>query len=212
MKKIVVPIIILFFSAFLLFADEIVDKQQIGNTLNLQAKRKFYLQTGAIESHNGNKYILRKISSKIEFFINEDVLILSKMQGSFSDIKEKNYIVIKGPHNKNTILANSVYIYKNKDEYDLFSDEKKTIEIPTRYSFTLEGYVKQTEPLLTIIVDGQNYIVSYDEDTKFIINKKTDRNDIKIGDSATLFFDKIISIRYDNYPTKIIISKVRAGE
>lgn len=211
MKKTVVSII-LFFASFLIFADEIADKQQMGNTINVRTKRKLYLQTGAIESYDGNKYILRKISSKIEFFINESVLILLKMQGSFSDIKEKNYIVVKGPHNKNTILANSVYIYKNKDEYDLFSDEKKTTEAPTRYSFMLEGYVKQTEPFLTITVDGKNYIVSYDEDTKFIINKTTDRNDIKIGDSVTLFFDKLISIRYDNYPSKIIISKIRAGE
>jgi hypothetical protein len=186
--------------------------QQTGNTISAQPQKKLYIQNGAIESCNGNKFILRKVSSKIEFFINDSTLVLLKMAGTFSDIKEKNYIVVKGPHNKNTILANSVYIYNNKNECDLFSEEKKSSETSTRYSFVLEGYVIKTEPFLTISSDSSNYVVSCDEDTKFIINKITSKDDIKPGDSVTLFFDKIISIRYDNYPVKMIINKIKIGE
>lgn len=211
MKKSIIALIFMFIP-FLIFTDEITDKQQMGNTINVLVKKKLYLQTGAIESYEGNKYILRKISSKIEFFINDSTLILLKNIGSFSDVKEKNYIVVKGPHNKNTILANSIYIFKNKDEYDLFSDEKKITDTPVKYSFMLEGYVKQTEPFLKIMLDNREYIVSYDEDTNFITNKIADKNDIKTGDSVTLFFDKLISIRYDNFPVKLIINKNRAGE
>ncbi|MCX8093559.1 MAG: hypothetical protein N3E50_05265 [Candidatus Goldbacteria bacterium] len=209
MKKILILLVIVNLTS-ILFTQEINEIKQGGNTINIQAKKKLYLQTGAIESFEGNKYVLRKISSKIEFFINDATLILLKKPGVFSDIKEKNYLVIKGPHNKNTILANSVYIYKDKEEYNLFLDDSKTLEVQTKYSFQLEGFVKQTEPFLIIMVDGKEYIVSYDEDTNFITNKIGKKDDIKIGDSATLYFDKIISIRYDNYPVKMIISKIRA--
>ncbi|MCX7698606.1 MAG: hypothetical protein N2114_03975 [Candidatus Goldbacteria bacterium] len=206
MKKILILLIIVNLTS-ILFTQEI---NQLGNTINIQTKKKLYLQIGAIESFEGNKYVLRKISSKIEFFINDATLILLRKPGDFSDIKEKNYLVIKGPHNKNTILANSIYIYKDKDEYNLFLDDSKTLENQTKFSFQLEGFVKQTEPFLIIIVDGKEYIVSYDEDTNFITNKIGKKDDIKIGDRAILYFDKIISIRYDNYPVKIIISKIRA--
>jgi len=205
-------IITIFLLPFFTFADEPTDVQQTDNTIIAQTQKKLYIQNGAIESCNGNKFILRKVSSKIEFFINDATLILLKMAGTFTDIKENNYLVVKGPHNKNTILANSVYIYNNKDECDLFSDEKKSSETSAKYSFVLEGYVKKTEPFLTITSGSRDYIVSCDEDTKFIINKITSKDDIKTGDSVTLFFDKIISIRYDNYPVKIIINKIKIGE
>jgi hypothetical protein len=208
LKKIIILIINIFISS-LIFAQQITEQS---NTTNIQTKKKLYIQTGALESFNANKYILRKISSKIEFFINDSTVILLKSPGSYSDLKEKCYIVVKGPHNKKTILANSVYIYNNKEEYALFSDENKTSDTPIKFSFLLEGYVKQLEPLIINTADMKDYIVSYDEDTNFIINKIGNKDNIKIGDSLTLFFDKIISIRYDNYPIKIIINKMRSVE
>jgi hypothetical protein len=177
------------------------------------AKKKAFVKVGAIEKIEGSKYLMRQTETRYEFFFDENTKAYLRSEGSSSDVHEKNYLVIKGPKNKKIVLANSVYIYASKAEYDE-SAEKKTEAsegMKMVFSAMLEGSVRQTDPLTIMLADGREYTVSYDDDTYWILTKKTDKNELKAGDRVKIYFDKLYSIRYTNYPSKVIVDRVKAG-
>jgi hypothetical protein len=177
------------------------------------AKKKIFMQVGAVEKVEGDKYVMRKTETRFEFFLDENVKIFLRAESSFEGVNEKNYIVIKGPKNKKVVLANSVYVYNSREEYEDSADKKEesTDSVKKVFSTVLEGTVTQKSPLIIRLADGTDYTVSYDEDTYWIITAKTDKNELKAGERIKLYFDKLYSIRYKNYPVKIIVDRVKAG-
>jgi len=57
----------------------------------------------------------------------------------------------------------------------------------------------------------EKYFVSSDENTYWVFNKRSEKNEIKIGGRLKLYFDERISIRYKSYPVKIIIDRAKVG-
>ncbi len=176
-------------------------------------RKKVFMQVGAIEKIEGDKFLMRKVETRYEFYFNEDTKVFIRTEGSIDRINEKNYLVIKGPKNSKVVLANSIYVYDSRDEYDAVIDKKEQDQdAPQKvFSAMLEGTVRKKGPLIIILENGKDYTVSYDEDTYWVITKKSDKNEIKPGERIKLFFDRFYSIRHKNYPIKVIIDRVKAG-
>ena len=191
-----------------------------GNTSEASVKEKI-VQTGALEKVEGDKYTFRKVQTRIEFYLPEELKIYLKNDGGAVNLTEKAYLDIRGPKNKKAVLANTIYIYENRKMYDEMTDKDS---LPSKKSFQapLTGIVAQKGPLMDkdekgntiqkyffIIKDdeGAEYQVCFDEDTLWINNTSALKTDILAGDRMKLFFDKRLSIRYKNYPVKIIIDK-----
>jgi hypothetical protein len=176
-------------------------------------KKKTFMQVGAVEKVENDKYVMRKTETRYEFYIDENAGIYLRSEASFDSLQEKCYVVIKGPKNKKTVLANAVYIYRNKAEYEGLNDKKEDLaEGQSKvFSTLLEGTLKQKDPFIITLADGREYAVSYDEDAYWIKTEKSDKSEIKAGERIKLYFDKLYSIRYKNYPYRIIIDRVKAG-
>lgn len=191
-----------------------------GNTFEAAVKEKI-IQTGALEKINNNKYTLRKVQTRIEFYLPEDVKIYLKNDGSPSNLTERAYLDIRGPKNKKAVLANAIYIYENKKMYNEMTDKDA---LPSKKSFQapLTGLVTQKNPLLgknengdvsqkySFSIredDGSECLVCFDDDTLWVYNTSAAKTDIIAGARMKLFFEKRLSIRYKNYPVKIIIDK-----
>jgi hypothetical protein len=191
-----------------------------GNTSDAVLKEKI-ISTGALEKVEGDKYTLRKVQTRIEFYLQEGVKIYLKSDGGPVNLTEKSYIDIRGPKNKKAVLANAIYIYDNKKMYDEMTDKDA---LPAKKSFQapLTGIVIQKNPLLgknengdvtqkySFIIkgdDGVEYQVCFDEDTLWVNNTSATKSDMIAGDRMKLFFEKWLSIRYKNHPVKIIIDK-----
>jgi hypothetical protein len=177
-----------------------------GNTYEATAKEKI-VQSGALETVSGGKYTLRKIQTRIEFYLNDDTHIFLKNDGGVENISEKSYVDIRGPKNKKAVLANAVYVYKNKKMYDEMTDKDA---LPSKKSFQapLTGYVTQVSPLLIIKGDdGAEYQVCFDDDTIWSNNTAASKEELLPGNRMKVIFDKRLSIRYKNYPVKIIVDK-----
>lgn len=174
---------------------------------------KAYIKVGAIEKIGGSKYIMRKIDARYEFFLNGSAKLFLREEGTSDDMREKEYIVVKGPSNKKVILAKAIYIFTDRSDYDGFTDKNdvNTDASQAAASGTLQGSVRQKDPLIMMLSDGKEYTVSYDDDTYIVMTKQCDRSELKPGDRVKLYFDKLYSIRYDNYPVKVIIDRVKSG-
>jgi len=214
-----------------------------GNTLNAESEetaetdggektKKLFLQAGALETRDGDKYLLRKRYSHVEFYINDDIKVFLKQDGKKEDIKTGSYVVVKGPKNDTAILANSVYIYDNREEYEEFiytGREKSSEDIIRERASSLSGFIADPEDKFEKIEESKRplllesdfytdeegnpvqFFVFPDKDTYLIYSKSTDKNEMKIGDRLYLYFDKRISIRYKSYPVKIIINRAKIG-
>lgn len=191
-----------------------------GNTSEAVLKEKI-IQTGALEKVEGGKYTLRKVQTRLEFYLPEEVKIYLKSDGSAANLSEKSYLDIRGPKNKRAVLANTIYIYENRKTYNEMTDKDS---LPSKKSFQapLTGIVTQKSPVLeknengdvirtySFVIkgdDGVEYQVCFDDDTLWVNNTMAAKTDIIAGDRMKLFFDKRLSIRYNNYPVKIIIDK-----
>lgn len=177
------------------------------------AKKKVFMQVGAVEKTENDKYTMRKTETRYEFYIDDNTKIFLREETTASALREKNYVVIKGPKNKKVVLANSIYIYNNREDYESFSEKKEETPeaVQKVFSTLLEGRVKQLNPLIITLADGTEYTVSYDEDTYWILTSNSGKDEIKAGERIKLFFDKLYSIRYKNFPIKIVIDRVKAG-
>lgn len=176
-------------------------------------KKKIYIQVGAIEKSDNSKYLMRKIDTRYEFYLNDSARIFLRSEAAIQDIQDKAYIIVKGPKNKKVVLANAIYMYANRSDYDDSIDKKDDNEDAAQkvFSFPLQGFVKQKDPLVMTLSDGRDYTVSYDDDTYLVMTKKCDKSELKPGERVKLYFDKLYSIRYDNYPIKIVIDRVKSG-
>jgi hypothetical protein len=176
-------------------------------------KKKIYIQVGAIEKSDNSKYLMRKIDTRYEFYLNDSARIFLRSEAAIQDIQDKAYIIVKGPKNKKVVLANAIYMYANRSDYDDSIDKKDDNEDAAQkvFSVPLQGFVKQKDPLVMTLSDGRDYTVSYDDDTYLVMTKKCDKSELKPGERVKLYFDKLYSIRYDNYPIKIVIDRVKSG-
>ncbi len=179
------------------------------------------IATGALEKVEGSKYTLRKVQTRLEFYLPDDVKIYLKSDGSTANLNEKCYLDIRGPKNKKAVLANAIYIYGNKKMFDEMTDKDA---LPAKKSFQapLTGVVTQKNPIVgrnengdviqkySFIIrgdDGIEYQVCFDDDTLWVYNTTATKAEMLPGDRMKLYFTKMLSIRYNNYPFKIIIDK-----
>lgn len=195
-----------------------------------QKKVKVFMQVGALEKKEGDKLLLRRVSNHLEFFMTEETPVYIREQGEKYQLKNGNYLVIKGQRNTNTVIANAVYIYKNKEEYEAFNELaiREAAETGRVFNTELRGvlaysgdmFEKMDENLRPLLLESEEkskegrplkYLIANDADTYWVMNRKTSQSEMAIGDRLKLFFDRSISIRIKNYPIKVIIDKVKAG-
>ncbi|GEM_PF-3133381 len=184
-------------------------------------QKRIFLQIGAIESKNGNKFILRKKASKLEFFVEDNItsVFLKEVAGP-QNIENNNLLIIKGPNNKKAVLANAVYIYKNKDLYNEYinkideernSKYKEISGVVLNSKDKFEKIDENLEPVLLNLPDNEKILLFYDDDTYWVMIKKINYFDINAGDRVVLYFDKRISLRIKNIPFKIIVNRIAVG-
>lgn len=197
--------VIFVFSAVLFAAGAAIEPEQ--------QKRKIVLFVGAVEKIENDKYTMRKVESRYEFYIEDSTLLLLREEGSAERLNEKNYVVIKGPKNKNTVLANAVYVYESIDEYGLAADKKdEDPDAPKKvFSSMLEGVVIKKDPVMIRTEDGREYTVSHDDETYWMLIKRSNKGEIKPGERIKIYFDKFYSIRVRNVPIKVVIDRIKAG-
>jgi len=205
-----------------------------GNTKETKEKKELFLQVGALEKKDGDKYLLRKRSSHLEFYIDDETSFFLKRSGSPDDIEPGRFIIVKGPKNSKTVLANAVYVYESKEDYEEFiytgkKEEGGGDKPKRRFSVSIKGIVadpgemfdKIDENMKPVLMEAEGrvddegnpekYFVSFDENTYWVFNKRSEKNEIKIGGRLKLYFDERISIRYKSYPVKIIIDRAKVG-
>jgi hypothetical protein len=176
---------------------------------NASVKEKI-IQAGALEKIERDKYTLRKIQTRIEFYPADTTKFFLKTDGSAENINDRVFLEVRGPKNKKAVLANAVYIYENRKVYEEMTDretqaQKKSFQAP------LLGTLKSRDPFLVITdEDGKDFILCPDDDTIWVNNKPATRADMLAGDRLKLYFDKRLSIRYNNYPVKVIIDKSKS--
>ena len=175
------------------------------------AVKEKIIQAGALEKVDRDKYTLRKVQTRIEFYLQDSTKFFLKTDGSPADLNDRVFIEVRGAKNKKAALANAVYIYENRKVYEEMTDKdltapKKTFQAP------LLGSLKAKEPYLVITGDdGKDYTVLPDEDTIWVDNRMAAKTEMLAGDRLKLYFEKRLSIRYNNYPVKIIIDKSKAS-
>lgn len=193
-----------------------VEEEVVGTS-----RQRVFLQVGAIESKNGNKFILRKKNSKLEFFIDENITsIFLKENADPQKIEKDNFLIIRGPNNKKASLANAVYIYKSKELYDEYIKkiiDEKSVKIQEISGIVLDSgdlFDKLDENLKPMIIgmdNNQKTLFFYDDSTYFVMIRKINYQDINTGDRAILYFDQRVSLRVKNIPFKIVISRIPVG-
>lgn len=195
-----------------------------------EKKVKVFMQVGALEKKEGDKFLLRRVSSHIEFLMTPETPVYIREQGKKSQLLAGSYLVVKGQRNTNTVIANAVYIYKNKQEYEAFNEIaiREAAETGRIFNTELKGVLldsgdmfdRMDEHLRPLLIQSderddegrvKKYLVSNDADTYWVMNRKTSQSEMAIGDRLKLLFDRSISIRIKNYPVKVIIDKVKAG-
>lgn len=195
------------------------EKKDIFSESN-QIKKRFFLQIGALENKSGDKFLLRKKSSGLEFFVDDNTEIYLKEKAEFRTMEKGNYVIIKGPKNNNAILANAIYIYKDKK---LFEDFNKISEINGKTKIQeAEGIVddlgdnfsnidEKIRPGIIILDNNSKMLFSFDDTTYWVSVKKVNKTDINLGDRLILYFDKRVSLRVKNIPFKIVINRIEHG-
>jgi len=185
-----------------------------------QIKKRFFLQIGALENKSGDKFLLRKKNSALEFFIDDNTEIYLKEKAEFKTLEKGNYVVIKGPKNNNAILANSIYIYKDKKLYEDFNkiseinDKTKIQEAEGIVEDLGDNFGNIDEKLRPGIIDLDNHskmLFSFDDTTYWVSVKKVNKSDLNLGDRIILYFDKRVSLRIKNIPFKIVINRIEHG-
>ncbi|HNZ30440.1 MAG TPA: hypothetical protein PKJ42_10630 [Candidatus Goldiibacteriota bacterium] len=86
------------------------------------SEKKIFIQVGALEKQEGDKYILRKKSGEIEFYLDDNALFYSREKAKPEDMKEGMLVLIKGAKNQNAVLASTVQIYNGWDSYESTKD------------------------------------------------------------------------------------------
>jgi hypothetical protein len=174
------------------------------------AVRGKIIQTGALEKIERDKYTLRKVQTRIEFYPADNTKFFLKTDGSAENLNDRVFLEVRGPKNKKAVLANAVYIYENRKVYEEMTDreaqpQKKSFQAP------LLGTLKSRDPFMVVTdEDGKDFILCPDDDTIWVVNKPATRADMLAGDRLKLYFDKRLSIRYNNYPVKVIIDKSKS--
>jgi hypothetical protein len=168
------------------------------------------IQTGALEKIEGRKYILRKVQAHIEFYAADSTKFFLKSDSSAADLNDKVFVEVRGPKNKKAILANAVYIYESRNQYNDIMD--RDFAVPKNsFQAPLLGTIKQMQQYIILTAqDGADYLVCVDEDTIWVNNKTITKADMIAGDRLKLFFDKRLSIRYNNYPVKVVVDRSKA--
>jgi len=85
---------------------------------------KTFMQVGALEKKSGDKYILRKKSGELEFYLDENTVMYSTENAAPADLKEGQLVLVKGARNANAILASTVQIYNGWDIYSSTKDNE----------------------------------------------------------------------------------------
>lgn len=195
-----------------------------------QKKVKVFMQVGALEKKEGDRFLLRRVSNHLEFYMEQNTPVYIREQGNKSQLTAGAYLVIKGPRNSNTAIANAIYIYKNKEEYEAFNELslREAAETGRVFNTELRGvfagsaevFENIRKGISPILLESEErnkdgsvkfYLVSEDEETYWVINRRTSQSEMEIGNRLKLFFDRSVSIRIKNYPVKVIIDKVKAG-
>ncbi len=89
------------------------------------AKKKIFIQIGALESIENEKYNLRKVSDHLEFYLDDNVKIFQKRIADQNALRQWQFVVIKGPSNANSVLANSVYVFNDMESYNETKNDDK---------------------------------------------------------------------------------------
>ncbi|PKL92575.1 MAG: hypothetical protein CVV21_02105 [Candidatus Goldiibacteriota bacterium HGW-Goldbacteria-1] len=85
---------------------------------------KIFMQVGALEKKDGEKYILRKKSGELEFYLDENTLMYSTENAGPADLKEGQLVLVKGARNANAMLASTVQVYNSWDIYSSTKDNQ----------------------------------------------------------------------------------------
>ncbi|MCE5300849.1 MAG: hypothetical protein LLG37_08280 [Spirochaetia bacterium] len=166
------------------------------------------ISVGVLEKIDGDKYILRKVQTSIEFRLNNDTKFFMKTEGRPAELSEQKIVSVRGPRNKKTILANSIYVFDSREQYEqMTGTEEFQGSEKKQFSAPLVGTIKRADPMVITLEDGREIQVSWDEDTYWVVNKTVTKNELSPGDRIKLYFDRRISIRHKNYPVRIIIDK-----
>lgn len=177
---------------------------------NAAAVKEKIIQTGALEKIERDKYTLRKVQTRLEFYPADTTKFFLRTDGSAENLNDRVFLEVRGPKNKKAVLANAVYIYESRKVYEEMTDrepqaQKKSFQAP------LLGTLKSRDQFLIITdEDGKDFILCPDDDTIWVNNKPATRADMLAGDRLKLYFDKRLSIRYNNYPVKVIIDKSKS--
>ncbi len=178
------------------------------------AKKEKIIQAGALEKIEGDRYILRKIQTRLDFYVTDATKFFTKSDGSINDLNDRCYVDLRGPRNKKAILANTIYIYPDKKTYDDMVDKETSAAAASgkkTFSAPLTGVVKQKEPLIIVTDDRTEYLVCPDEDTVWQNNKPADKSEMIAGDRIKTYFDKRLSVRYKSEAVKVVIDKSKQG-
>jgi hypothetical protein len=185
--------------------------------------KKIFTKIGVVEAKEGEKLKLKRKTASLEYYVNSDTQVFAKDQASAKDITEKNYILIKGPNNKNAILASTVYIFPTKKEFEEYAsaEMQADLEIKRFDLFTRATVIKSTgefdkvaeymRPVLVDVEGNSKMIMAYDEDTYFVKVSKADQSILTVGERVTLYFADMINIRVKNYTFRVLVNKAKPG-
>ncbi|HDQ26886.1 MAG TPA: hypothetical protein ENN43_09110 [bacterium] len=186
-------------------------------------ERRIFIQVGALEQKDRDKFILRRMSGQIEFYTDEKTNTYIRTEGSKESAAAGTYISVRGPKNANAILANAVYVYRDKDEFDEFNSvtlgdgpaegagisEERGVVLEQENVF--EALDEELRPLLIGKDGGKKVMVSFDEGTYWVFIEKKDEKNLAIADRLKLYFDRRLSVRQKSIPIKIVADRIKAG-
>ncbi|MEI7639942.1 MAG: hypothetical protein WCJ46_00320 [bacterium] len=212
MKKNILLLLFLVAAASMLAAQDIIENPtpeeaaDMGNSLTaVVVLGKNYVRAGVLETIKNELYILKQKNTKIEFSVSDATKIYMTEKVVFNKVGLGNYLLIRGPKNRNVVLSNSINIYTDKKAYvgNAGADEGQAKED----ALLVKGVVTQVDPMIITTDDNMPYRVEHDEDSYWVLNKDVAKADLRIGDRLVIYFEKMVSIRYVNSPVKILIKR-----
>jgi hypothetical protein len=159
-----------------------------------------YLKEGQFVAVKGARNSNTMIASSVSIYNEMDVYRSTK--DDESDDKSGS---VSG-----SLLGTVIKRESDCDEFDKMYGKPKVDGQPD--ASAPHGDSSYNKPFFVRTNDNRIFMVCSDADTYFVTNEKKTKEDIKIGDRVKLYFDKIISIRYDNYPVKIVIDHSKIAQ
>ncbi|MFP4466405.1 MAG: hypothetical protein ACLFP1_05080 [Candidatus Goldiibacteriota bacterium] len=149
MMKKIKPMTGLIFSILFFVSSAAAENTEEKETGEDSGPKRLFMQVGALEQKDGEKFLLRRRTGHVEFFTNENTKIFIKKEGSRDHLKEGKFLVVRGPRNKSVALANAVYIYDDRQAYLDTQDAGRERAVESsgtrRFNPYVEGWVIKRE-------------------------------------------------------------------